>query len=230
MVMVEWQPVLPPFKSLPQSQDGPSSLVPAPWPWSCEDPSLVPENHFLEMERHKAESPLCLWALKSELCFYQGVTLSSLTTLTSPLRQAGKTVTWQRSESADWFQKPPTSALRGMGEEGIFFFYINNPNWRSSVRYYLRDPLINPFIFLMRARKPREPVRLTHIPHQQQEWCWSLSHAQLLATPWSVAHQAPLSVEFFRQEYWSGQLFSSPWDIPDPGIKSGLLHCRQILY
>ena len=49
--------VLPPFISLPQSQDGPSSLVPTPWAWSCEDPSLVPENHFLELERHEAESP-----------------------------------------------------------------------------------------------------------------------------------------------------------------------------
>ena len=57
MVMVEWWPVLPPFISLPQSQDGPSSLALTPWAWSCEDPSVVPENHFLEMERHKAESP-----------------------------------------------------------------------------------------------------------------------------------------------------------------------------
>ena len=32
----------------------------------------------------------------------------------------------------------------------------------------------------------------------------SLSHVQLLATPWSIAHQAPLSMEFSRQEYWNG--------------------------
>jgi len=40
-----------------------------------------------------------------------------------------------------------------------------------------------------------------------------------LATPWSVAHQAPLSMEFSRQEYQSGLPFPSPGDLPDPGIK-----------
>ena len=38
-------------------------------------------------------------------------------------------------------------------------------------------------------------------------------------TPWIVAHQAPLSMEFFRQEYCSGLPFPSPGDLPDPGIK-----------
>ena len=40
-----------------------------------------------------------------------------------------------------------------------------------------------------------------------------------LATPWTVAHQAPLSVGFSRQEYWNGFPFPSPGDLPDPGIK-----------
>ena len=40
-----------------------------------------------------------------------------------------------------------------------------------------------------------------------------------LATPRTVAHQAPLSVGFSRQEYWSEFLFPSPRDLPDPGIK-----------
>ena len=39
-------------------------------------------------------------------------------------------------------------------------------------------------------------------------------------TPWTVAHQAPLSMDFSRQEYWSGLPFPSPGDLPDPGIKS----------
>ena len=38
-------------------------------------------------------------------------------------------------------------------------------------------------------------------------------------TPWAVAHQAPLSMGFFREEYWSGLSFSSPGDLPDPGIE-----------
>ena len=40
-----------------------------------------------------------------------------------------------------------------------------------------------------------------------------------LATPWTVAHQAPLSMGFSRQEYWSGSQFPSPGDIPNPGIE-----------
>ena len=40
-----------------------------------------------------------------------------------------------------------------------------------------------------------------------------------LATPWAVAHQAPLSMGFSRQEYWSGLPFPSPGDLPDPGIQ-----------
>ena len=40
-----------------------------------------------------------------------------------------------------------------------------------------------------------------------------------LATPWTVAHQAPLSMGFPRQEYWSGLSFPSPGDLPNPGIK-----------
>ena len=40
------------------------------------------------------------------------------------------------------------------------------------------------------------------------------------ATPWTVARQAPLSMEFSRQEFWSGLPFPSPGDLPDPGIES----------
>ena len=42
-------------------------------------------------------------------------------------------------------------------------------------------------------------------------------------TPCTVAHQAPLSMEFSRQEYWSGLPFPSPGDLPDPGIKPKVL-------
>ena len=48
-----------------------------------------------------------------------------------------------------------------------------------------------------------------------------LSHVQLLATPWTVTHQAPLSMAILRQEYWSGLPFPSPGDLPDPGIEPG---------
>ena len=42
-----------------------------------------------------------------------------------------------------------------------------------------------------------------------------------LPTPWTVAHQAPLSMGFLRQEYWSGLPFPSSGDLPNPGIEPG---------
>ena len=47
----------------------------------------------------------------------------------------------------------------------------------------------------------------------------SLSRVQLFVAPQSIAHQAPLSMGFSRQEYWSGLPCPSPGDLPDPGIK-----------
>ena len=47
----------------------------------------------------------------------------------------------------------------------------------------------------------------------------SLSRVQLSVTPWTVAYQSPQSMEFSRQEYWSGLPFPSPGDLPNSGIK-----------
>ena len=49
----------------------------------------------------------------------------------------------------------------------------------------------------------------------------SLSCVRLLMTPWTAAYQAPPSMGFSRQEYWSGLPFSSPGGLPDPGIEPG---------
>ena len=63
------------------------------------------------------------------------------------------------------------------------------------------------------------------------EWVKSLSHVWLFATPWTAAHQAPLSTGFSRQENWSGLPFPSPGDLfPTQGLNPGLPHCRQMLY
>ena len=59
----------------------------------------------------------------------------------------------------------------------------------------------------------------------QNNVCLIAQTCLTLATPWTVAHQAPLSMRFYRQEYWSG--------LPFPSIQEsnrGLLHCRQTLY
>ena len=61
--------------------------------------------------------------------------------------------------------------------------------------------------------------------HEERHWSENrmcicvLSHVCLFVTPWTVAHQAPLSTEFSRQEYWSGLPFPTPEDLPKPGIK-----------
>ena len=61
-----------------------------------------------------------------------------------------------------------------------------------------------------------------------------LSHVQLFATTWTIASQAPLSMEFSRWEYWSGLPFPSPGYVPDPGFEPMSLpsSCigRKILY
>ena len=61
--------------------------------------------------------------------------------------------------------------------------------------------------------------------------CVYVSHSVVSnsVTPWTVDCQAPLSMEFSRQEYWSELLFPSPRDLPTQGLNPGLLHCRQIL-
>ena len=63
---------------------------------------------------------------------------------------------------------------------------------------------------------------------------WSCSVVSDSATPWTVACQARLSMEFYRHEYWSGLPFPTPELLPNPGIKSISLHVscvgKQILY
>ena len=51
--------------------------------------------------------------------------------------------------------------------------------------------------------------------------CQLLSCVKLCETSWTVAHQAPLSKKFSRQEYWSGLPFPPPGGLPDPRIKTG---------
>ena len=51
------------------------------------------------------------------------------------------------------------------------------------------------------------------------KWKWSRSVVSNSTTPWTVAHQAPLSMGFSRQEYWRGLPFPSPGDLPNPEIE-----------
>ena len=69
-------------------------------------------------------------------------------------------------------------------------------------------------------------IKIDLIKHQ----CQSLSHVRHFVTPSNVVHQAPLTMEFSRQEYWGRLPLPSPGDLPDPGIKPGSPACRKSLY
>ena len=72
------------------------------------------------------------------------------------------------------------------------------------------------------------PIRSLHKP-LDQPWKWSRSVVSD-CDPWTLAHQAPLSVGFSRQEYWSGLPFPSPGIFLTQGSNPGLPHCRQMIY
>ena len=58
---------------------------------------------------------------------------------------------------------------------------------------------------------------------------WVLSHVWLFMTPWTVAHQTPLSMGFPRQEYWSRMPLPLPGNLPDPGISSASLLSLELV-
>jgi len=62
----------------------------------------------------------------------------------------------------------------------------------------------------------RSPVKVK-VKSLSRVWVSRYSHVS--QTPWTVAHQAPPSMGFSRQEYWSGLPFPSPGNLPDPGIE-----------
>ena len=68
---------------------------------------------------------------------------------------------------------------------------------------------------LVDSRPPDSSVRGT----LQARMCVSRSVESDFATPWTVAHQAPQSMEFSRQKYWSGLSFPCPGDLSNPGIE-----------
>ena len=81
------------------------------------------------------------------------------------------------------------------------------------------------------VRKTSRPFRyhLNQMPYDytvERKKVKSISRVRLFGTPWTVAYQAPPSVGFSRQGYWSELPFPPPGDLSDPGLQ----HCRQRLY
>ena len=111
---------------------------------------------------------------------------------------------------------------------------LSSQRWRSSIQSAKTRPgadcgldhelLIAKFrLKVKKLGKTTRPFRydLKQIPYDYTVKVKALSHVRLFATPWTVAYQAPLSMEYSRQKYWSGLPFASPGDLPDPGIELG---------
>ena len=90
------------------------------------------------------------------------------------------------------------------------YCYLNKTGLYSELVYWRGESIL------------RAKFKLGLVEPLHDMCCAVLSHfsyVQLFATLWAVAHQAPLSMGFSRQEYWSGLPFLPPGDLPEPGIK-----------
>ena len=96
------------------------------------------------------------------------------------------------------FSQPLPQEIQNDSSGGIFF----------SFKHFIRVQLIYNAVLVSRVQFSESVI-----------YSCTLSLVQLFVTPWTVAHQTPLSMGFSRQEYWSGLPFLQPEDLPDPGIK-----------
>ena len=115
---------------------------------------------------------------------------------------------------------------------------VNGKGWKTGFEFQLRDLLSH----LITETERSPPVVFSHSKWRQW-WTNSLSiriaclcvlsRVWLFVTPWTVAHQAPLSIGFYRQEDCSGLPFPTPRDLSDTGIETSALASpafgRQVL-
>ena len=116
------------------------------------------------------------------------------------------------------FQRQSPSLCLFLGITGSLFCFVGTFLWNKNPDYFVSKVSI-----------------ILDISDSKQMYVCVLSHPVVSnsVTPWTVAHQTPLSMKFSRQEYRSGLPFSSPGDLPDLGIKpASHVSCtdRQILY
>ena len=110
----------------------------------------------------------------------------------------------------------------GEGDDRGWDDWMASPTWVYSRSWWWTGrPGVLQFMGLQRIRHDWvTELNWTELTESRQcDIVKSLSRVRLFATPWSIAHQAPLSMGFSGQEYWSWLPFPSPGDLPNPGIK-----------
>ena len=108
---------------------------------------------------------------------------------------------------------PPGSSVHGILQARILERVAISSSRRS---FQPRDPSCVPYISCTGGQVLYHERHLGSLQFSSVQW---LSRVQLFATLWTVAHQAPLSMGFSKQEYWSGLPWPPPGDLPNPGIE-----------
>ena len=167
----------------------------------------------------------CIWF--SYLVFYLTLKTASEETVTSDLRKF--------SESVDRLTRTQDCIIIWVllrGEDCLSILWISVGFWSDSI--FSKWQYLQSVVMLIGLSQKLSIDCLTSagllrglLGARWTQWKWShFSHVQLFVTPWTVAHQAPLSMRFSRQEYWSGLPFPPPGELPDPGIKSRSLQLQ----
>ena len=130
-------------------------------------------------------------------------------------------VHWSTIHNSQNIEATEMSINRGIGKEdvehiynGILLSHKREQNW-----LICRDMSGSRDCHTEWSKSEREK-QISYLNTYMKVKVKSLSRVRLFATPWTVTYQAPPSMEFSRQEYWSGLPFPSPGDLPDSGIKS----------
>ena len=117
-------------------------------------------------------------------------------------------------------QRQPPTPCSHLSPQGYSFHFV----LLAQLRYTHREPVLGIGDRAV-TKKSKIPV-LTELTYRWYFWPLYMQRGlcvfrcvRFFATPWTAAEQAPLSMEFSRQEYWSGLPFPTRGDLPDPGIK-----------
>ena len=120
------------------------------------------------------------------------------------------------------FKKQHFTCIKTRRQQPIFFLsgcYKWNRRWRSLLCKIAFSLVERDKGLIKVGLRGKASLQMLTRNHDNLPCACGLSHVQLSATPWTVAHQAPLSMGFSRQEYWSSLPFPPPGNLPDPGIK-----------